>query len=111
MEKLKIIIQKFTESFTACGIVMTQGNLSAFELKHFILAGKVGLLTGLAFFIVSFFKTHHKLLPIYLTGVFVTIADFISHPSMIVNDFVEPILTGSCAMLIAYLYAKFRKHL
>jgi hypothetical protein len=105
--KIKIFLRKFTEAFTACGMVMVQGNLSVFELRHFILAGKVGFLTGLAFIVTSFFKTKNKLLPIYLTGVFVTIADFLVHTSMIINDFVEPLITGSCAMIIAYLYEKF----
>ena len=107
MKKIKLFLQKFIESFTACGLVMVQGDLSVFELKHFYMAGEVGLLTGLAFVVVAYMnKLENDLLPIYLTGVFVAIADYLTHPSMIGGQLVEPIITGTAAMLIAFTYRK-----
>lgn len=107
--RIKLFTRKVTEAFTACGLVMVQGDLTALSLKHVIIAGRVGVLTGLAFMACSFFRSDNRLMPIYLTGVFVTIADWITHPSAIGHDLVEPLITGACAMLIAYLYDRFKR--
>ena len=107
--RIELFTRKVTEAFTACGLVMVQGDLSVFTFNHFIIAGRTGVLTGLAFMVWSFLKSHNQLMPVYLTGVFVAIADWITHPSGIVNDLVEPLVTGSCAMLIAYIYERFKR--
>ena len=107
--RIKLFTRKVTEAFTACGLVMVQGDLSVFTLNHFIIAGRTGVLTGLAFMVWSFLKSDNRLMPVYLTGVFVAIADFVSHPSAIGHDLVEPLITGTCAMLIAYLYDRFKR--
>ena len=38
--RIKLFTRKVTEAFTACGLVMVQGDLSVFTLNHFIIADR-----------------------------------------------------------------------
>ena len=104
MTKLRLLIDKYLEGLTACGLAMVQGDVTALSLYHFIVASKVGLLTGIAYVIVSFFsKLENKLFPIFLTGILVTVADWMTHPSHFAY---EAIITGAMAMAIATVWEK-----
>lgn len=106
IQRLQVFAEKFAEAFTACGLCMVQGDLSVFTLEHAYIAGKVGALTGIAFILAMSIPFNHKLLPIYLTGILVAIADFIVHPSAMGHALVEPIVTGAVAMIIALIYER-----
>ena len=107
--KLKLLVQKFFEAWAACSTVMVQGDLSALTMKHFIIAGKTGLLTGIAFVIISFTNIKSKHAPIWLTGVLTSIADILIHPTHFGPHYAEELTTGVLAAAFAYVFTKFGK--
>ena len=100
--KFEIFWQNFVASFTACGLAMVQGDLTVFTLGHLEVASEVGIVTGLAMVIAMTFNWA-EVVGIWLTGVFTTIVDFITHPS---NFPYEAIATGFGAMVIALIIKK-----
>ena len=109
LDKLKVCFEKFCEAFTACGLAMVGGDITVLSLYHAGVASKTGALTALAFFVASFIPWNHKYLPLFLTGVFVAIADILVHPTHYGSDFTEALVTGAIAMVIAYAYDRMRK--
>ncbi len=105
-DKLQIWATKFSEAFTACGLAMVQGDITILSLGHVGVASKVGFITGLACVIASFIKWNYKYLSLFLTGLFTMIADYLIHHSHYSGQYTEAILTGFCAMFIAYLFEK-----
>ena len=104
--RIKIIAEKFGESWTACMVFMVQGDLSALTLGHAITASKTGILTGLAMFAASFLPWNNKWLGIFLTGLFTAIADALIHAD---HFPAEHLVTGLGAMLLAILYDRIIK--
>ena len=109
IKKIKTSFEKFCEAFTACGLSMVGGDVTALTLHHAVVASKTGALTALAFFVASFIPWNHKYLPLFLTGAFVAIADIIVHPTHYGPEFTEALITGAVAMTIAYAFDKMRK--
>lgn len=101
LTKVKNSFQKLVESFTACGFMMVQGDLSVFTFKHFVTAAEVGILTAVAYFITLSLHFKIRYAPIWLAGVFTALADWVVHPPMIPF---ESLLTGVCAMIIASIF-------
>jgi hypothetical protein len=106
LEKIKLWFEKFTQAFTACILAMVQGDISVISLKHIITASEVGALTGLAFVVSTFIKIESKYLPIYLTGLFSAVFDYVVHMPMFKG---EALVTGACAMTLAFIYEKIIK--
>ena len=102
--KLKLMAQKFFEAWAACSTVMVQGDLSALTMKHFLIAGKTGLLTGIAFVIISFTDIKSKYAPIWLTGVLTSVADILVHPTHFGPHYAEALVTGVLAAAFAYAF-------
>ena len=101
MEKFKLFTRKFSEAWTACMLVMVQGDLSVLSMNHTIVASKTGLFTGLAIVLTSYFKKiDNKYMIAWLTGLFTTLSDYLAHPSMIKG---ESIITGIGAGLLALI--------
>ena len=105
ISKLKQSCEKLVESFTACGLMMVQGDLSIFTLKHFLTAAEVGALTAMAYFVSLSLNFKFPYAPLFLTGVFTAIADWIIHDPMFPY---ESLATGVCAVVIAGVYDKLR---
>ena len=105
-DKIKLFGQKFTEAWSACSLVMVQGDLSALTLKHFLIAAKTGSLTGIAFIIISFTTIKNKYAPIWLTGILTSIADILVHPTHFGPHYAEAITTGVVAAFFAFLFSK-----
>jgi len=106
----KLFNQKFSEAWTACIVAMTQGDLTVVSLKHAMIASKTGLLTGLA--VVATYvmcKQDHKWLNIWLTGLFVALADFITHPTHYGSQWTEAAVTGLGAAMLAFMVESFWK--
>jgi len=109
IERLKVLVEKFSQSWAACMVMMVQADLSVLTLGHAITASKVGILTGLAMLAASFLPWNNKWLGIFLTGLFTALADSIIHMAKFPY---EAIATGVGAMGLAILFEKvFKKDL
>ena len=106
MERLKLWLEKFGEAWTACALCMVQGDLSVFTLNHAITASKTGTLTGFAILVASFLPWSSPMIGIWLTGLFTAIADIIVHPSHFGPEWMESVVTGFGAMMLAFLFQK-----
>jgi hypothetical protein len=106
IERLKVLVEKFSESWAACMCMMVQADLSALTLNHALTASKVGILTGVAMLVASFLPWNNKWLGIFLTGLFTALADSIIHMAMFPY---EAIATGVGAMVLAILFEKIFK--
>ncbi len=106
LEKIKQSFEKFVEAFTACGLAMVQGDVTILSLQHFITAGKVGVLTSIAYFVTLKLNIKFKYASIWLTGVLVTLADYLIHAP---GFPMESLATGAGAMSIAYIYERSKK--
>jgi hypothetical protein len=105
-EKINILIEKFTESWTACMVCMVQGDLSVLTLNHAYTASHTGVIAGIALVISSFLPYKNAWIGIFLTGVFTSIADILVHPSHFGTEFTESIVTGIGAMGLAIVFHK-----
>ena len=105
MNKLKILVERFGQAWSACMLVMVQGDVSVLTFNHAIVASKTGLLTGLAMVAASLYKDGNQWLGIYLTGLFTVIADFVVHPQ---HFPLEAVVTGLGAMALATVYDKYK---
>jgi len=103
LNKLKILTERFGQSWSACMLAMVQGDVSVLTFNHAIVASKTGLLTGLAMVVASLYKNGNQWLGIYLTGLFTVIADFVVHPQ---HFPLEAVVTGLGAMALAIIYDK-----
>jgi len=100
--------RKFTEAWVACMVAMTQGDLTVVSLKHAIVASKTGVITGLAMMATyAMCQKENKWLNIWLTGLFVTLADIVSHPSHYGSHYTEALITGLGAACLAYLVEEY----
>jgi hypothetical protein len=105
-EKFKLFWQNLLESLTACVLIMVQGNILAITLKHWFVATKTGLLTGIMAVAVAIFGNeelqHNKYALAGMTGFLTTIADFFVHPSHFGGQYTESIVTGIGAGLLCF---------
>ena len=112
-DKIKILINRISESIPCCLLLMVQGNVFALTLGHWFKALQVGTLTGLMAVLVSF--TNHKELQDNkfvisgLTGFLTAIADLFLHPSHFGNESTEAIVTGIGAGLLCLTLSTIRK--
>jgi hypothetical protein len=107
LQKLKLLAEKFTESWTACMLVMVQGDLTVLTLNHAYTASKTGIIAGIAIVLASYWnKVNNKYGLIWLTGVLTTFADFIIHPSNFGPAWAESVVTGIAAGFLAWILTK-----
>ena len=110
INRLKLASEKFSEAFVACGLSMVQGDISVLTLNHVFVASRVGVITAIAIFLATFFPWEEKnrnILFLYLTGLFTMFADFIVHPTHFGPEWMEAVVTGLGAMIIALFFSKF----
>jgi hypothetical protein len=111
-EKLKLLAEKFTESWTACMLMMVQGDLTVLTLNHAYTASKTGIIAGIAIVVSSYWnRVNHKYGLIWMTGVLTAIADFVVHPSQFGPQWAEALLTGVTAGLLAWILSKREKNI
>lgn len=108
-QRLRILVEKFGQAWTACMCMMVQGDLSVVTLGHAFTASKTGLLTGIAMVAASFLPWDNKWVGIWLTGIFTMLADKIVHPTHFGGNWTEAIVTGFGAMILAIVYEKLFK--
>lgn len=106
LQKLQLAGRKFSEAWTSCLLCMVQGDLSVLSIKHAIVAGKTGLLTGLAVFVLSYSKRfpYNEYTLAWLTGVLTMLADMIVHPPQYIA---ESVITGIGAGVLALVLGRF----
>lgn len=109
-DKVKLLAEKFSESWTACMLTMVQGDLTVLSINHAITASKVGIIAGIAVVLASYLKKlNNEYGLIWLTGVMTTLADFMIHPSMIGPAWGESVVTGIGAAGLAWILTKRRE--
>lgn len=101
--KIKIFLEAFAVAFTACAIMMTQGDLSIFAMKHLIDASETGTVTGLAMVVASFIPYKNQWISYFLVGLFTAIADSFTHMEMFPY---EAIATGFGSTILLITYEK-----
>ena len=105
--KLKLLVEKFSEAWTACMLCMVQGDLTVISLDHAFTASKTGILSGVGLVAASYLPYDKPIVGVWLTGVIVVIADYICGWS---PNIIGPLCTGLGAMGIAYVYYKVKGH-
>jgi len=103
-EKLNILWRRIVEATSSCLIMMTQGNVLAITIGHWITALKTGFLTGIMAVAVAVFGNQkmqdNKYVVAGVTGFLTTIADLFMHPSHFGGARTEAIVTGIGAGLL-----------
>ena len=103
MEKIKSMLEKFSEAWIACVLMMVQGDLTVFNIMHFQKATQVGVITAIAMLAASFLPWQNRWVQLWLLGAFTTIADWYTHMPMFPY---ESFATGFGAMLLAVIFQK-----
>tara|TARA_B110000211_G_C13603391_1_gene345712 strand:- start:44 stop:394 length:351 start_codon:yes stop_codon:yes gene_type:complete len=108
IKRVKLLVEKFAEAWTACMICMVQGDVTVLTLSHAFTASKTGILTGVAMVVASssFLPWDNKWVGIFLTGIFTMIADIIVHPTHFGPEWLEAVCTGFGAMMLALIYSR-----
>ena len=102
---VKRFCRTFSEAWTACLMMMVQGDLSVVTLHHAFTAAKTGTLAGLGVLIVALIQPvkPNKFAIAWVTGLLTMCADVIIHPTHFGEWWAEAILTGVGAGLLALL--------
>jgi len=109
VNKLKLWATKFGEAWTACMMVMVQGDVTVLTINHAITASKTGALAGLGFVAaVHICKNKNKWVGVWMTGMATMLADLIVHPTHFGPSWTEALVTGIGAAALCYLLE--RKH-
>ena len=107
--KIKLFLEAFAVAFTACAVMMTQGDLSIFAMKHFIDASETGAITGIAMVVASLLPFASQWINYFLVGLFTAIADSLAHMEMFPY---EAIASGFGATVLLIVYEKvFKKQI
>ena len=104
-EKLKLFTHTFAKVTPTCLMLMVQGDVTAVALKHWIIAGKVGLLTGLILLGFSFTKyfddiSNNNYSMAGLVALATAVADYNTHATHFGGATTEAIVTGLAAGLL-----------
>lgn len=106
-KKLKLLIEKFSEAWTACMLCMVQGDLTVISISHAITASKTGIIAGIAVVIASYWnRIDNKYGLIWATGVLTAIADLTVHSSHFGPEWAEAVVTGIGAAGLAWILSK-----
>ncbi len=104
----KVAILRFIEGFSACSLVMVQGDVFIYNMKHVIIASQVGISSAMFFTLLLFIiRLKNKYIRFLISGIIIALVDFLTHPSMIVNEFMEAIITGAASVLIGFIFSLF----
>lgn len=103
-KKVTPLIESISESTAACLVTMVQGNLLALTASHLLTASQVGLVAGsVATLGVFLAKARNRWLIAGTLGLATGIADFFVHPGMFGAESTEAIVTGIAAAVLSYL--------
>jgi len=75
-------------------------------MKHVIIASQVGISSAMFFTLLLFIiRLKNKYIRFLISGIIIALVDFLTHPSMIVNEFMEAIITGAASVLIGFIFS------
>ena len=108
LEKFKLAAQKFGEAFTACSVMMVQGDFTVFTVKHGITAAKTGSIAAILIVFTSYFVAlQNRFIMAWISGIMVALADVVIHQTHFGLHWHEAALTGLGAMMLSgFLYRK-----
>jgi len=112
-DKFKILWRRIVEATSSCLIMMTQGNVLAITIGHWLTALKTGFLTGIMAVAVAIFGNQkmqdNKFVVAGITGFLTAIADLVIHPSHFGGANTEAIVTGIGAGLLCLALSQIGK--
>ena len=112
-EKFHILWRRIVEATSSCLIMMTQGNVLAITIAHWLTALKTGFLTGIMAVAVAVFGNQkmqdNKFVVSGITGFLTAIADLLIHPSHFGGANTEAIVTGIGAGLLCLALSQIGK--
>lgn len=107
---IQIWFRKFTEAWSACMMVMVQGDLGVLTLSHALTASKTGSLAGTAYVLASYLPFKSTLPAVYLTGLFTMVSDIMVHPTHFGPAWMEALVTGVVAAALCLAFDKLYSH-
>lgn len=108
--RMKQFIVTFFESMMSCSAVMVQGKLSSLTWGHFLVAGRVGLITAACYVVSALFIKKDPLsvwVAALMTAVLTTVSDFFVHPTHFGDWWTEAVVTGLGAGALCLFFAFF----
>ena len=95
----------FSQAWTACALMMVQGNLSVFTWHHAATAASTGFYAALGVLLALHLRPDAgKWFIAWATGIVTTFADRLMHSTHFGSDMTEAILTGFGAFLLAIIF-------
>lgn len=102
MQKLQLGGQKFMEAWTACAIMMVQGNFLVFTTGHAITAAKTGSTAALLVVLSSYcIQLDNRYILAWITGIMTGLADILIHPTHFGPNWMEAAVTGLGALMLS----------
>lgn len=104
-------VGRFRDSFSACSLAMTQGDVTALTLDHMIIAGKTGFTTAVAATTILMFSPHHadnKWVLAGITGFITAMCDLAIHQSHFGGVTTEAMVTGIGAGLLTLAFSQIK---
>ena len=106
-DKMRLLAQKFSEAWTACMLCMVQGDLTVISINHAITASKTGIIAGISVVLVSYYnKLNTRYGLVWMTALLTACADFVVHPTHFGPEWMEAIVTGIGAGLLAWVLSR-----
>ena len=98
-------IKTFSQAWTACALMMVQGNLSVFSWHHAATATSTGFYAALGVLLAIHLRPDAgKWFIAWATGIVTTFAERLMHSSQFGGDMTEALLTGFGAFLLAIIF-------
>ena len=97
--------EKFSQAWTACMLMMVQGDVTALSFYHAKVAAKTGGLAGIGFVIAAQFgAANNRWLSAWIIGIITMFADIIIHPTHFGPAWMEAVCTGLGAALLCAVF-------
>ena len=100
---------RFRDAFSACSLMMVQGDVTALTVNHLWTAAQTGFISAVAVTWIIIFTPRlrdNSYMLAGATGVCVAIADLAMHPSHYQGVSTEAIMTGIGAGLLTYAFTR-----
>jgi len=105
--KVTLATRKFTEAWLSCATMMVQGDFTVFTVNHALVAAKTGSLAAVGLVITSYVtRLDNWIAMAWITGLVVSVADIVIHPTHFGEAWTEAVLTGIGAAILSVLLGK-----
>ena len=110
VELVKVFGKRLGESASSCALIMTQGNVAALSLPHWLVALQTGMIAAIATVADIIYGnktwTENKYAMAGIIGFFTAVADMFVHPSGFGGPTTEAIVTGIGAGILCLVMSK-----